>query len=303
MNKYFNPEVSNILGPVTGDAHALNFGDFKTDKETSFSNIDVDDFGYASVVFEAVRFFSSVAIGRPDLSLTKIIESYLAGVNGQETPTPSFLEFPKSNNFAKELDQYANTRITDNKLNYEKLEISPLPFACDANFKQEIVSALEKIMEVYSVLKLLDIGYKIKADGGSKGMLRLIILIESKGHKAIFEIKQLDTPATAYFNNQPALKDRLKLWHQSFKIQPSPLFGAIDSKHDFILRPKTKDLFKFEKLTKGNQEIFLEYVANFLGRRAAQHPSKGLILSQKENLLKATKAYVELFLHENLARN
>lgn len=299
-NRFFLPEISNIMGPVTGDAHALNFGDFKTNKDVLFTNIDVDDFGQSSVIFEAVRFFSSVAIGRPDLNLANFIESYLRGVAGQEIPIPSFLKFSKSNDFLSELNEYAEARMDKTKLNYQQLEILPIPQSCKS-VTQEIAFAMNKILQEYPKAKILDTGYKFKSDGGSKGLLRIVILVQIGNHYGIFELKQLSTPATAYFNYQPSLKDRVDLWHRSFNIRPTPLFGITDSGSNFLLRPKTKDLFKFEKLSADKQAVYLEYVANFLGRRISQHPSKLLILSQRQNLLRATHAYVELFLDENLS--
>ena len=196
-------------GMLAGDPHAGNFGvlplrSVDGTRKMRYVNVDFDDAGHGPFVLDFIRFVIASKATDNEIKRRPQEKAYLKGLSGKEIDPPKkvheLLHMPVSEYDAL-ATEYLRKRSSDKGFIFKADEIEPYTAKIDR----------ASIEGVFQRAKVVDIGIRPLARGGSAGDLRIWVLIEAadSGRK-IMELKQYEEPATAKYQPQPAPQQRLK---------------------------------------------------------------------------------------------
>lgn len=285
-----NPEFRTPVAPfvrfsgiVTGDPHFGNFSvipliDRQGREQLAFADIDFDDAGTGSFVFDFARLVATSKAIEADLkkdekfaNVREMVMAYIEGLNGHETERPQLIqrELDKGiESYREELRDYVKKRIETKGHDRIKLvdgEIIELSRRLD-NLK-------EGIPALFPDMEVLDVARVLKDRGGSAGSIRLWILLKD-GHneRRIFELKQWqETGMTAYQAQKP-LREWVRDLYPVFWPEMSDASYRLVNLGGmyFWLREKKKTLIDVPYEISSNSDLnYLQdlapYMANHLG--------------------------------------
>lgn len=195
-------------GMLAGDPHAGNFGvlplrSVDGTRKMRYVNLDFDDAGRGPFVLDFIRFMiASKATDRQAKRRPQEV-AYLKGLSGKEIDPPKqvhdLLRMPVSE-YDRLASEYLRKRCSDKGFIFKAGEIEPYTAKIDR----------ANIEGVFQKVKVVDMGIRPLARGGSAGDLRIWVLIENADNgRNIMELKQYEEPATAKYQPQPAPQQRL----------------------------------------------------------------------------------------------
>lgn len=242
-------QVSNWgpIGPCFGDPHIENFGFLWFDDEAwRYTYNDLDDVGACPVIFDAVRFFTTLKLFVNDVDAEKrILTTYIDTLNGK-----AFSELPSSNltpDFNKVSDKQIKQNTADGRLVLEK--DGQLLTSLE---QEEVFAALKQVLRTPDELSFIDIYRFDHTAGGSAGLDRYKVLAKDPaGDLLVLELKELGKPAaergpwstTSMLNRQQFME---KLWGAN---KPMYLRFPIIGNKPFLLRSTIKKSVDFSKLS------------------------------------------------------
>jgi hypothetical protein len=196
-------------GMLAGDPHTGNFGVLPLRSvdgtcKMRYVNLDFDDAGRGPFVLDFIRFvIAAKATGR-DIRRRPQEDAYFKGLSGKCIDPPKKvcdLLLMAVSEYEALTTGYLRKRCSDKGFIFKAGEIEPYTATIDRG----------SIGNIFRKAKVVDIGIRPEARGGSAGDLRIWVLIENAdGGRKIMELKQYEEPATAKYQSQPAPRRRLK---------------------------------------------------------------------------------------------
>ncbi|MBC7661722.1 MAG: DUF2252 family protein [Chitinophagaceae bacterium] len=240
------------VGPCFGDAHIDNFG-FLWKGSWTFTYNDFDDVGRCPVIFDALRFFTTVSFALNDtFEVETIRNAYLGFLNGDSLSTHV------SDSYKPKADDL-NTLLLSKLVKGSKLvdKVADLPVT--PTERKKIFEAITASLNRPSDLTLLDIKGIIKNSGGSAGHKRYDVLARKpNGELQLLELKESTAPASE--RGSWAVTDKISRlefakilwgkdipWHMTF-----PVINSVP----YQLRSKNKTGMNFDKMQAGEQILF-----------------------------------------------
>lgn len=311
ISKYMSDRFLAV-GLVTGDPHAMNFGDlYLQGQRPQVTLIDIDDSGRAPFLADFARLLTAIKVSGSELKAKDIWQNYLDGLNGdQAEDTPGFVKDLRDKTHADwlvEQKEYVEKNTVKGRFNKESLELKPLNnlSSKDQDRARQLIA---KVSELYPGAVVKDAAYKVKESGGSQGLLRIWILVTYNGADHIGEFKEMATPATEYFEPQlKSQKERLEKVTQAFWHNADPMEYKVVSIDggDFWLRPRYKYELKFnpEKIDSDKKQERFDrwnlYIAYVLGRlHGSQNeaaPLRKALQKNDDQVLEQIKAFSKAY--------
>src|SRR4051794_4279254 len=183
-------------GMLAGDPHAGNFGVLPLRsadgaRKMRYVNIDFDDAGRGPFVLDFVRFMiASKATNRKGKRRPQE-EAYLKGVAGDEINPPEKVH---------ELLHMEVSEYDARAAKYLRERCSGEGFIFKVGKIEQYTTKIDRtsIENAFHTAKVIDVGIRPLARGGSAGQLRIWVIIETGGGgRKLMELKQYNEPATA----------------------------------------------------------------------------------------------------------
>ena len=274
---HFSNDLMSFQGPVAGDLHIGNVAD-KSDfnEKREFTLIDLDDSGTAPYFYDFLRFVFSNQYSENTVPVETLLQSYLNGLQQKTKDLPPAIKKslnPTEKDIQKKRDKYFKKAVSNNKFDYAKIDL--ISITALSPEVQKVFQADKPYFEkTLTDFQILDIGYKTKSDGGSRGMHRFWYLVkDTKNQKElIFEFKQLQSPATEKLQKQIPHSDRIQISMNTFWITADSRYSVITTTgRSYLKRPKLHYFFEPEDLSTQELSDSYEYIANWIGKK---HSSK-----------------------------
>jgi hypothetical protein len=304
-------------GLVAGDPHAMNFGDLhlqegpSKNEKAQITVVDLDDSGHAPFLVDFARLLTAIKLSGAEVKATEVWQNYLDGLYGKKPEdVPGFVEDVLEENNAdwlEEQKEFVSAKTKNGRLDREALGLKPLfeLGSKDQKRAQELIAQISA-RDAQAVVK--DAAFKIKQGGGSRGLLRVWVLVDRDGSRSIEEFKEMAVPATNNFEPQTQnQKARLAQITGQFWGNADPAEYKVVSipGGDFWLRPRAKYELKFDpdKIdTNKRQKKFDRwslYIAFVLGRlhgsQAEAAPLKKILQQKGDETLEQLKAFSKAY--------
>ncbi|MCM2323884.1 MAG: DUF2252 domain-containing protein [Oligoflexia bacterium] len=183
------PAVQALWGPTVwcvGDAHAENFGILLLeDGSATFTHNDYDDSGPCPAILDLYRLAVSARLGDRHASLEDLTEGYLLGLRGEAMESPEviqkMLKKAKKKGKAPDPDRLQGRRFVRDSASSEVSSAE--------------AAQLQAALKDLGRLSLVDLIATSKRSGGSQGLLRYEVLLESQGALLHLEFKEQVRPS------------------------------------------------------------------------------------------------------------
>lgn len=184
-------ELQGVTGWCVGDAHPENFGVvLQQGGDAIFTMNDMDDGGACPVGLDLLRLLVSSRLYQPKLSLPKVTQAYQAGLQG----APYVVPLAVQDLMKKSLKKGVGPNLK---------KISGRAFLREEDMDEVSATELTQIKKSLSDLpsvglakaQILDVVTTSKTGGGSGGMIRYQILVESERKLVHLEMKAQTVPA------------------------------------------------------------------------------------------------------------
>jgi hypothetical protein len=271
-------------GIVTGDPHILNFGDVQLkDGGGKFGLIDIDDAGVnAPLAGDFLRYFIGNQISPYKVMPKDLFKAYIDGLNGKKMDKPNYLTKTRDKtdrDFSSLQEKRLSKMILRDSFSPEAglTRLEDTPPEIQALYEQ-VLPSFKSEMTGY---KILDVGYRSKEVGGSKGLPRFCFLIEKDHERHIWEFKMEIAPATSLFASQPDPLARFQYIVNTYRpanpLGPYRLVQA--GAHFFLLRERMYNSINLDpariasdKDVNDGKEMSL-FIANRMGLAHGSQPS------------------------------
>jgi hypothetical protein len=293
-----------INGLVIGDGHQFNFSEIPLSKGgRKFGLVDLDDSGLGSLFGDFLRLAISNQISPWASQRKQIWQEYVSGLSGQATTKPEPLKDIESlsdKDFEKEQKKYVDALT---KKNHFSKQAGLMPIDSAPNGVQKLfLEARGLFAKEIQGKKILDIGYKVKTDGGSQGFPRFWYLVEENNSQHIYEFKMLKEPAVSLFVPQENFLTRFArvamLFRPNEKVE-GPYRVVETPRNKFLMRERfTPELDYSPKKVlspKGQreaEEMFL-YLVHRLGVWHAKQPAGIRLLNSIDQTTNAENIFDE----------
>lgn len=289
-------ELAEFQGQVTADPHYFNFGDVHSDKKSGLALIDVDDSGVGSFYLDFVRYAIFVkAYLNTDIT-GELLDAYKDGLQKDKKEVPGFLKEAFAKTRAELMIEHAQWVQKNLKADY-KLDNKELKIKGFKNLPKDIVDTGEnlakQLVKAGKAKIIYDSGYKVEDSGSSRGMARYwYSMTTAKNNLSIYECKQLNDPATAYYtpqkNHTQRIADVLKVY-SDVETDDSYVFATANT--SYWCRPKHFDFVDRDVIENGRKNLvnmtkISRYFAYWMGLKQSSQP-------EGEPLLKAMKNFGE----------
>ena len=202
-------------GMLAGDPHAGNFAvlplrTLDGSRKMRYVDVDFDDCGRGPFVLDFIRFVIASKANHKEVKRRELEQAYCKGLAGTEIDPPKKVRALLAMQVA-DYDalaaQYLRKRSTDKGFIFKSGEIEPY----NAKIRRREIESL------FGGDKVIDIGNRPEARGGSAGELRIWVIVESgRGARRLMELKQYDEPATAKYQAQAGPQQRLSEIRRAF---------------------------------------------------------------------------------------
>lgn len=277
----FIKKLISFEGIVMGDAHLGNIHkifDYIKGK-LKWKNIDLDDAGKGSYLFDFVHLVLSVkVVGSHNISTTDMVKAYTLGLKGKDMKVPdSIKEFTglSSQEFEAKRAAYVKKKITEDgkfKLSKELIEFDPKLIG--AKSRTEVESVLKD--NLGDSIIILDLALVVQERGGgtvsgenplAEGEVankRIWALLEIEGKKHIYEIKENGEPGLNGYQKQENAIDNFNHSRDFFGYSDKELFLVKIGDTIYYVREKKITLFDVPYDQKNKKEIkFLRDLGNW----------------------------------------
>ena len=294
--KALEKALLSIKGVGTGDFHIMNVGDVEQfNGKREIGLVDMDDGGAkVSLLGDVLRGAVGSKLSPFRLKFKEMWKAYVDGLRQSEMDAPRVVRDMR--NESAEAFRARQKRYFDKMVNGER-------FSPESGL-QRLEQATGTVVRLYreaeatfrrslSGTRILDVAYKIKDSGGSKGKPRYWFLVERAGEKMIIEFKYFGESATTVMDSQGDPRSRFDVLERGFR----PIDKVVGyynvvlvGEHTFHMRQRIKGFLDFDPAKntrrsdiKDGQEYWL-YLFNWLGlKHGAQKAGQELLaLIQKD---------------------
>ncbi len=202
-------------GMLAGDPHSGNFAalplrTLEGPRKMRYVDVDFDDCGRGPFVLDFIRFVIASKANHKEVKRRELEKAYYQGLAGREIDPPKkvrdLLAMPVADYDAMAAE-HLHKRSTDKGFIFKSGEIEPY----DAKIRRIDIERL------FPGDRVIDLGIRPEARGGSAGELRIWVIVESQpSGRRLMELKQYDEPATAKYQPQPGPQQRLKEIRSAF---------------------------------------------------------------------------------------
>lgn len=271
----------SLEGIGIGDFHFLNIGDIELkNHQRKMGMIDVDDATTKTpILFDLARQLLAAEFSSLKVNKKNFFDFFFLGLNN--TPTDSV--FVKNilnktpEDFKKKYDKMLAKYTLNSHFN-ESSGILPLSKAASevSELFVKMEPAFQRIVKDYDLnAQILDIGFRIKSSGGSKGIPRFVFLIQkTNGSQEIIEFKQFVNSSAEKFSPQGSKRQRFNAATNLYR-PAEEIYGLYDLVEvdtlAFVVRTKLPSFLDFntsDEMTtnnKKNLQDFIEYSLNQYG--------------------------------------
>ena len=233
------PAIKSLMGTTgwcVGDAHPENFGILiQQSGKPLFTMNDIDDSGPCPVILDLVRLMVSSELSENKIDLSELTKVYMKGLRGKPFDAPAVVTdlLKKS---AK-----LGTGPSDKRVQGRKLIRTTLMQEVSAAEINALSSVLPQLAELTASSRIIDAVSTAKVGGGSGGLLRYEVLVESAGQLLHLELKTQVTPsiypvATAPI---PNTADRIRETLAVDQEDPSVFYKVVRfANRDMLVRPQ-----------------------------------------------------------------
>lgn len=305
-NSYFSKSML-VEGIVTGDPHILNITDSRISHQRRLTLVDIDDGGRAPLILDFARFALGNSVSEVSVHFDSLWRAYVEGLKGYAMTPPDFVlsALELSNEHEANLEAKFIKKVSDDdQFDYGKAKLKPLSAATD-DIETLWGKVRPTLVKALGGAEILDIGYRTKDSGGSRGMVRFWFLIRDPRTQAkqVIEFKQLQVPATAMYSPQPETSRRIALVNHYYRNAANdPNYGVVSAGSQYFwMRPRLPHLLDFEDTPETPEDIqayqkMMLYLANWLGQKQFQQPESTQLLDAIESAPSTAKSAVQLFI-------
>lgn len=283
-------------GVVAGDPHMGNFSVVPVTsasgrRSLKFLNIDFDDAGFGPFALDFTRLVIAVKAEDDDMNLKDLVASYVAGLKGQSTDLPGYvqeaLELPMAE-MDKKIAKYVAKRTDGDRFLFEEGEIE--------RYRGSLTQS--EIQRLFPQGRVLDLGSRPKDRGGSADAERIWVLVQTQTHgKRIFELKEYQPTAMTEYQSQPTIGSWIQAVREVFRPGLAPEdYDLVEPRAEklYWLREKKVDLYD-EK----DEDLALA-IANRLGllhgAQSQAQTYKQMVLSNPDAFREAVKPIEKAYL-------
>ncbi|WP_394843850.1 DUF2252 domain-containing protein [Pendulispora brunnea] len=200
--------ASRVPGAETlcvGDAHPENFGFMKLPSGTRFAINDFDDAGYCPAAFDAARFFAALTLAYGNEALTqRALERYV----------DSLKDASKARSIDSDLEPSWKKKREKGLAKYTKDGAFVLGDATDLSApdpaeRAATLSAIAADARLGNVT-VKDIADYARTTGGSSGLRRIWVLVDSSSARSILELKELASPGVTWGRHTRTLEPSVR---------------------------------------------------------------------------------------------
>lgn len=286
-------------GVIAGDPHLGNFSviptaDAQGRRSMRFLNIDFDDAGRGSFALDFARLLIASKAVTSGIKTGRMVEAYVAGLRGEESPLPRPVEKALSlpiEKYDRQREKYVEKRVERGRFRHEPGEIEPWTGSPGLN---EVRASLKG-------LEVLDLALRPKERGGSADGLRLWVLVRDRdGHDRILELKQYQETGLIKAHPQLPAEARVRELHEHlWPGMDGASYRLIEVEgRRFWLREKKVTVLEYASEKEGIEGMLL--IANRLGLlhgRQAEGPDfLRRILRDPEAFADALKDFAKSYL-------
>lgn len=196
----------------------------------------MDDFGPCPVAYDLYRLMASSKLYNSQVSLSDILNSYQAGLKNDSISKPDSLKKMFNEGQKKGMS------VSPKKISNDQIIRDSVMTEVSANEAQQITSALlQTQLGLDSNYKILDIVSTRKIGGGSGGLLRYEVLINSQDQRIHLELKEEITPSIYPVATEPipAWSTRIKSAISMEQINPFSMYNTVQiNNHTMLTRPR-----------------------------------------------------------------
>jgi hypothetical protein len=230
--------ADNVAGWCVGDAHPENFGVLiKNEGHSVFTMNDPDDSGPCPVVLDLYRLMVSSRLYKERTKLNKLLEAYIAGLQGESYDIPAPVE-----------EMFKKSRKKGITPNPDKVEGNK--FIRKENITEVSADELAQLKAVVASFgaslapeaKIIDAVSTRKIGGGSGGLLRYEVLVDNGGTLLHLEFKEETVPSIypAAAGTIPGTRERISATLSLTQGSgASPYYAVVKvSGKDMLIRPR-----------------------------------------------------------------
>src|SRR5690554_2384019 len=257
VNTYYQDTLirGSLRTPVfcLGDAHPENFGfiSFQTTPYYVFN--DIDDSGICPIGLDILRYFSALRLTIEDEKLIEnLAEAFVDTINGKKLDLFSFKRPDLIKENLNNLKKYTR--------NGQFIERKNLVLLTQKEKKR----LLSQINHQLGDLKVLDMASYHKNDGGSAGLSRYWLVVETpEKHRELIEFKETTQPAVIWSGHKQNF-DRSKTPQYIWGTYPD-YYGYIKLDNTlYMTRTRADDYIDLNKLNNQEQFKLLKYQVQLL---------------------------------------
>lgn len=257
VNSYYQDTLirGTLRTPVfcLGDAHPENFGFISFQNESHYVFNDIDDSGICPIGLDILRYFSALRLTINDEEIIEnLVQTFVETVNGKDLDYFIF----KRPDLAKENLNNLKKYTKDAQF-IERKNLVPLT-------DDEKKGLISQVKNQLGNLKVLDMARYQKNDGGSAGLSRFWLIVESsKNHRELIEFKETTQPAVIWSGHEQSF-DRSKTPQYIWGNTPD-YYGYIKLDNTlFMIRTRADDYIDLNKLNNQDQLKLLQYQVQLL---------------------------------------
>jgi hypothetical protein len=202
-------------GMLAGDPHAGNFAALPLrtvdgPRKMRYVDVDFDDCGRGPFVLDFIRFVIASKANHKEVKRRELEKAYHKGLAGREIDPPKKVRASSPCASRTTMRWLRNTCARD-----PPIKDSSSSLARSNPMTRRFAASRSKVC--FPGDKVIDIGIRPEARGGSAGELRIWVIVEhQRGGRRLMELKQYDEPATAKYQPQSGPQQRLKEIRRAF---------------------------------------------------------------------------------------
>ena len=297
-------------GVVAGDAHILNFDDVRLrNGRRDYILTDLDDGALDAPLFaDFLRLAVSSRMSPYRVSPSELLASYKLGLLGLDAKAPKVLRKTRDADFKDSLasvEAYIKDGTEKNSLRLKKAMIRP------ENADPSLRSLYNSVSLVFLTyltdhhFKVLDLMFRVKAEGGSQNLPRFLYLVERDGVRSVIEFKMTVPPAAGLMSRD--IPDSTYRFEQLMKFygrrDVAPVFDWIKvGKWEFHVREKEPPLMEFDPAKTDDAEVEADakkmylYIAWKLGQaHGLQDKDLAQILNRNSGIDEQVETWVSFY--------
>ncbi len=245
LTSLLSPAVPGPEGICLGDAHVGNFGFLQIEGNTVFSFNDLDDSGFCPIALDAARYFAVLQVFFHDDKLTKsAIDQYMKTLTDPTAAVP--IDPASLPNWTKVQTKGVAKLTTAGSATFNFDPTNPDTSDLSAPTSQEVDAIKAGIASSpVGQATLLDVASVAREFGGSGGLRRYLLLVDSGGQRSVIELKETTTPAVELGRHEQTLPGETRVatlkttfWHATNPANDGDYYNVEIAGSPFLVRNK-----------------------------------------------------------------